>query len=168
MQNKLNALNGTIKQNGVVAIEFALVMTFILVPLLLGTVEFGRLFYQYNSLAKSVRDSAKYISTHVYSTDTTYSPNYTTYVGEAKCLAVYASGCNNDKKLIYLPPLVPVVPNLTTANIIIEPPVTVSGVKVITVMVSNYKPSLITNFLSTLGFVDFKFNNISVSMRQQE
>ncbi len=159
MKNKYNACKGIAKHNGVVAIEFALVMTFILVPLFLGTVEFGHLLYEYNSLAKSVRDSAKYISTQVYSTDTSQSPNYTTYVGQAKCLAMHGNIDCTGKTL---------VSNLTTDNIIIDPPQTILGVKVITVMVRNYKPSLITNFLSTVGFVDFKFNNISVSMRQQE
>lgn len=53
----LNKLKKSRKYKGAIAIEFALVMTFILVPLFLGTFEFGRLIYQYNSLAKSVRDS---------------------------------------------------------------------------------------------------------------
>lgn len=155
----LNKLKKSRKYKGAIAIEFALVMTFILVPLFLGTVEFGRLIYQYNSLAKSVRDSAKYISTQVYSSDLK-SDYQLTYVPQAKCIAVYANiECTGNE----------VAPKLTTKdNIFIDPPLTVSGVKVITVMVSNYKPSLITNFLSSLGFVNFKFNNISVSMRQQE
>ena len=137
------------KNNGAVAIEFALVMTFILVPLFLGTVELGRLLYQYNALAKSVRDSTKYLST-VAST----VPNYANYVIEAKCLAVHGNiGCNGS----------PVASELETGDITIDPPQTISGIKVITVSVVGYEADLITTF-----FDAFDFNNISVSMRQQE
>ena len=141
--NKLN------KYNGSVAIELALVMTFVLVPLLLGTVELGRLIYQYNSLAKSVRDSAKYLSTVANTV-----PNYnTTYKIEAECLAVYGNiGCNGN----------PLVSGLTKSNISINAPIN-PGIKVVTVSVINYKATLITSL-----FKPFNFNNISVSMRQQE
>ena len=137
------------KHKGAVAIEFALIMTFILVPLLLGTVELGRLIYQYNSLAKSVRDSAKYLSTVANTV-----PNYnTTYKMEAECLAVYGNiGCIGN----------PLVSGLTKSNISINAPI-IPGIKVVTVSVINYKATLITNF-----FKPFNFNNISVSMRQQE
>ena len=147
----VNVINYKSSNNhkGVVAIEFALVMTFILVPLFLGTVEVGRLLYQYNSLAKSVRDSTKYLST-VAST----VPNYANYVTEAKCLAVYGNiGCNGS----------PIATDLTTADIKIDPPQTVSGIKVIKVSVSGYDAKLITTFFQSINF-----NNISVSMRQQE
>lgn len=147
--NKLN-------DKGSVAIELALVMTFILVPLLMGTVELGRLIYQYNNLAKSVRDSAKYLST-VAATD----PNYVTYENEAKCLAVYGNiDCKGDI----------LVSGLTTKNISFDPPIdylgipiTVPGIKIVTVSVIDYQANLITSI-----FEPFNFNNISVSMRQQE
>lgn len=137
------------KHKGAVAIEFALVITFILVPLFLGTVEFGRLLYQYNTLAKSVRDSAKYLSTV---SDTV--SNYSTYKIEAECLAVYGNiGCNGS----------PLATGLKKANIIISSPTSVPGIKVVMVSVTGYEASFITNF-----FVAINFNNISVSMRQQE
>ena len=136
------------KYNGSVAIELALVMTFILVPLLLGTVELGRLIYQYNNLAKSVRDSAKYLSS-VAVTD----PNYGTYENDAKCLAVYGNiGCNGS----------PLVSGLTKSNISFNSPI-IPGLKVVTVSVIDYQANLITSI-----FEPFNFNNISVSMRQQE
>lgn len=145
----LNKFNNSKKIKGAVAIEFALVMTFILVPLFLGSVELGRLIYQYNALTKSVRDSTKYLST-VAST----VPNYAKFVSDAKCLAIYANiGCNGS----------PVVINLADKHIIIDPPQSISGVKVITVSVRGYEVDLITTF-----FDAFNFNNISVSMRQQE
>ena len=146
----LNKLKKPRKHKGAVAIEFALVMTFILVPLFLGTVELGRLLYQYNALAKSVRDSTKYLST-VAST----VPNYADYVSEAKCLAAHGNiGCTGS----------PIVSKLDDEkHIKIPPPQTVSGIKVITVSVEGYEPDFITTF-----FDAFNFNNISVSMRQQD
>jgi PAB1-binding protein PBP1 len=48
-------------QRGVAAIEAA----FLLIPLiilLLGIAELGRVFYQYNTIAKGTRDSARYLS----------------------------------------------------------------------------------------------------------
>ena len=48
-------------QSGVAVIEFALVLP-ILVVLLLATAEFGRAFYQYNTLTKAIRDGARYLS----------------------------------------------------------------------------------------------------------
>ena len=149
MLNSLNKHNKLRKHKGTIAIEFALIMTFILVPLFLGTVELGRLLYQYNALAKSVRDSTKYLSTVAATV-----PNYANFVTEAKCLAVYGNiGCNGD----------PVASGLTTSDITINPPQTISGIKVIMVSVDGYEASLITTF-----FDAFNFNNISVSMRQQE
>ncbi len=48
-------------RRGAVVIEFALV-TLILIPLLVGLVDFGRAFYAYNVLAKSVRSASRYLS----------------------------------------------------------------------------------------------------------
>lgn len=48
-------------QRGVAAVEAA----FLLIPLvilLLGIAELGRVFYQYNSIAKATRDGARYLS----------------------------------------------------------------------------------------------------------
>lgn len=138
------------KTEGAVAIEFALVMTFILVPLFLGTVELGRLLYQYNALAKSVRDSTKFLSTV---SDTV--SNYSTFKLEAECLAVYGNvGCSGS----------PLATGLKKDNIdIISSTTTVPGIKVVTVSIARYKASLITNFFSAINF-----NSISVTMRQQE
>ena len=48
-------------QRGIAVIEFALVLP-VLMLLLLATAEFGRAFYQYNTLTKSIRDGARYLS----------------------------------------------------------------------------------------------------------
>lgn len=49
------------RQSGTAAIEMALLLP-LLVLLLFGVTEFGRAIYQYNALAKAVRDSARYLS----------------------------------------------------------------------------------------------------------
>lgn len=49
------------RQRGVAAVEFAI----LLLPMLLiafGIVEFGRAFYQYNTLVKATRNAARYLS----------------------------------------------------------------------------------------------------------
>lgn len=145
----LNTYKKSRKYKGAIAIEFALVMTFILVPLLLGTIELGRLIYQYNNLAKSVRDGTKYLSTVATSV-----PNYATYIEEAKCLAVFGNvGCNGKS----------LASGLTKSNIVVSSPTTIPGIKVVMVSVNGYKADLITTI-----FKPFNFNNISVTMRQQE
>lgn len=49
------------RESGTAAIEMALLLP-LLVLLLFGVTEFGRAVYQYNALAKAVRDSARYLS----------------------------------------------------------------------------------------------------------
>ena len=51
----------TKSQRGIAVIEFALILP-VLMVLLLATAEFGRAFYQYNTLTKAIRDGARYLS----------------------------------------------------------------------------------------------------------
>ncbi len=64
--NKMNAYGERSfpvrQQRGVAAVEFAIVLP-ILLLLLLGTAELGRAFYQYDTLVKSIRGAARYLST---------------------------------------------------------------------------------------------------------
>lgn len=69
-------------QSGAVVVELALFLMPLLV-LAFGITEFGRAMYQYNAIAKGVRDSARHLSQ--------YAPGDTTRIGEAKCLAVYGN-----------------------------------------------------------------------------
>ena len=70
------------KQNGVAIVEFALILPFLLI-LSMITTEFGRALYQYNTLTKSVRDAARYLSVQ--------TPGDTTKYATAKNLAVYGN-----------------------------------------------------------------------------
>lgn len=67
-------------QRGVALVEFALILPLLLLLALLAT-EFGRALYQYNTLAKSVRDAARYLSVQ--------APG--TRIAEARNLVVYGS-----------------------------------------------------------------------------
>lgn len=49
------------KQQGVAAVEFAIVIP-LLAMLMLGTVELGRMLYQYNAIVKTTRDGARFAS----------------------------------------------------------------------------------------------------------
>ena len=49
------------RQKGVAALELAIAVP-VLLLLLLASAELGRAFYQYNTLTKSVRDGARYLS----------------------------------------------------------------------------------------------------------
>lgn len=94
---------------GAVAVEFAL----LLIPLLtlaFGVTEFGRALFQYNILAKTVRDSARFLSVE--------NPSDASYpLAEAKCLTVYGNtGCTG----------APLVSGLTTAMVKVCNPVNAS------------------------------------------
>ena len=49
------------KQKGVALVEFALIVP-LLVILIFLTTEFGRAYYQYNTITKGVREAARYLS----------------------------------------------------------------------------------------------------------
>jgi hypothetical protein len=58
-------LNGIRRQHGIAVIELAIVAPIMLL-ILLGVAEMGRALFQYNTLSKAVRDSARYYSTEVF------------------------------------------------------------------------------------------------------
>lgn len=90
------------QQRGVAAVEFALV----LVPLLIiafGAVEYGRAIYHYNTLVKSTRSAVRWASLAPAT-----SSGYSTFVSQAKCLAVYGNtSCGGN----------PLAPSLSLSNV---------------------------------------------------
>jgi hypothetical protein len=66
------------KQQGVALVEFALVLPLLLV-LSIITFEFGRAVWQYNTLTKSVRDAARYLSLQTPGTKITQARNLMVY-----------------------------------------------------------------------------------------
>lgn len=85
---------------GVAAVEFALVLIPLLV-LLMGVTEYGRALFHYNTLAKAVRDSARFL--------TSQNPADASYaLAEARCLTVFGNtGCTGQ----------PLAPGLTVAMV---------------------------------------------------
>lgn len=68
----------TKKQKGVALVEFALILPFLLV-LSIITFEFGRAIWQYNTLTKSVRDAARYLSLQTPGTKIAQARNLMVY-----------------------------------------------------------------------------------------
>ena len=111
-------------ERGTQMIEFALVFP-VLVLLFGGTIELGRLFYQYTTLAKGTRAAARYLSTQ---------PNVTTSTTAAKNIVLCgnAAGCGGTGQ-----PAVS-LPNMDANKIVVTPPTTGVGVHYVTVEITNY------------------------------
>ena len=86
-------------ERGQELVELALVLP-LLVVLLAGTVEFGRAFYTYNILTKSVRNAARYLSASQVFSNGGVGEIPSTYSDRAKNLAVYGNVEGNLPKVI--------------------------------------------------------------------
>lgn len=143
------------KQRGVASVELGI----LLVPLVLltfGTSEYGRAIYQYNTLAKSSRDAARFLSGQ--------GPGDAADLDMAKCLAVYGNTDCSGSTLL---------PGLTTDMVSVcdssycpsthQNQATGSGViNLVTVTISGYQFSSLVPFVAP----SVTFNNISTTMRQ--
>jgi Flp pilus assembly protein TadG len=83
-------------------LEFAVVLPLLLL-LMAGLIEFGRAFYQYNTLAKAVRQAARYMSERPYNA---------TEIQNAQNMAVYGNTQGTGT---------PILPGLGAANITVTP-----------------------------------------------
>jgi len=84
-------------QGGAAIVEFALILPFLILMSFITT-EFGRAMWQYNTLAKSVRDTARYLSLK--------TPG--THITEAQNLLVYGNVAGTGA---------PLVPGLSISNV---------------------------------------------------
>jgi Flp pilus assembly protein TadG len=149
------------RARGVAAVEFAL----LLLPMLImcfGVVEYGRTVYQYNSLAKAVRDSVRLLAQA--------SPDDANYpVTAARCLAVHGNvGCTGPA----------LVPGLATSHVVIcdranacaggtytDVPTAVGAINLVEVRVSGFAlPFIGLPFLGNGESITF--NDIRATMRQ--
>jgi Flp pilus assembly protein TadG len=89
-------------QMGQSLLEFAVVLPLLLL-IAFGITEFGRAYYQYNTLTKSIRNGARFVSSHTYS-----STNLT----NTQNLVVYGQTSGGST---------PALPGLTTGMIAITP-----------------------------------------------
>jgi hypothetical protein len=81
--------------------EFALVLPLVLL-VAFGITEFGRAYYQYNTLSKAIRDGARYMSSHTYNS---------TNITNAQNLVVYGQTTGGSTPV--LPGLTPTMINVT-------------------------------------------------------
>jgi Flp pilus assembly protein TadG len=146
-------------QRGVAAVEAALLMVPLMI-LLYGIAEGGFLVFQYNTITKSTRDAARYLST------VPAGAGHAT----ATCLAVYGNtGCSGD----------PLVPGLAAGNVQIcdasncpgthrNVPATGNGgaatgvMNLVTVTIDDYHPDNLVNAL--MSWVEL--GPVSTTMRQ--
>lgn len=136
------------RQRGVAIVEFALVLPMLLL-LSAITTEFGRAMYQYNTLTKTVRDGARYLSMR--------APN--TSITETRNLIVYGNTAGTGT---------PLAPGLTTANV--PTPVWQSTganpvINTVTVQINGYTFQSMFATVFGLPFGSITYANITATMR---
>jgi hypothetical protein len=92
------------RQRGTAAVEFMIAVPLLLM-LLIGVSEFGRLLFQYNTLTKSTRDAARYLSANARVGSTSVVVLDGTDISETQNLVVYGNTAGTGQEL--LPNLVP-------------------------------------------------------------
>jgi Flp pilus assembly protein TadG len=138
------------RQSGVALIELALLIPLLLVMTFVVT-EFGRAIYQYNTITKSVRDAARYL--------TTQTPG--THVTEAQNLVVYGTTTAGSN---------PLALGLTTAMVSAAWPAptgTNPPISTVTVTVSGYSFNSVILSAFGLPFGNVPYANITATMRSQ-
>jgi Flp pilus assembly protein TadG len=135
-------------QQGVALVEFAFVLPLLLVLSLLGA-ELGRAVYRYNSIAKVVRDAARYLSVQ--------TPG--THVAEARNLILYGNVAGTG----------PLLDSALTATNVPAPTWQTAGsnplINTVTIRVSGYqfRPMITNMFGARLATITF--NDIRATMR---
>lgn len=144
---------------GVAAVEFALLLGPMLL-LVFGITEYGRALFQYNTLAKAARDSARLLSQH--------SPSDVGYpAAEARCLAVFGNSTCTAPAL---------VPGLTTSMVQIcdreacpgpgyaNVPTSSGTINLVEVRISGFVFNSLVPFVTNGNTLNF--GDIRVTMRQ--
>ena len=112
-------------------VEFAFAFA-VLFPLFTGTFEFGYGFFVYNQMKNAVREGARYASLRTYNApDSAYTEAYGTAV---KNIVVYGNPAGGPK---------PLVPGLTTANVLLTVTFVDRVPAQVTVKIQNYQLSTI-------------------------
>lgn len=150
-------------QRGVAAVEFAI----LIIPMLLivfGITEFGRAMYQYNTLVKTTRDAARYLSTQEAGNG----------IGVAKCLAVYGQKICGGSKIInnLSESMVYVCDSVNSTSCSAPHAVVQTGsgvVNLVTVGIRGYQFESVVSFNIaglSIGLPNLTFGDISTTMRQ--
>jgi Flp pilus assembly protein TadG len=147
------------KQKGVALVEFALILPFLLL-LSITAAELGRAIWEYNTLTKSVRDAARYLSIQTPGTKVT----------EARNLMVYGTPSFTGSP----PP--PLAIGLSLANVPVPSP-GVTGccswqtagsapvINTVTVRITGYQFRPIFASVFGVGFPTVTYSPISATMR---
>jgi hypothetical protein len=121
-----------------------------------GTVEIGRLFYTYTTLAKATKVGARYLSTVQADANGNFSAGDIT-AAKNLVLCGNAGGCGGGSNPA------PVVSGLATSNITITSPGSALGTRYVTISISsfNYQPAVFN--LGALSANRVSLNNIGLS-----
>jgi len=136
------------RQEGVAIVEFALILPFLLL-LSIATAEYGRAIWQYNTLTKSVRDAARYLSIQ--------TPG--THIAQARNLVVYGNLAGTGT---------PLAIGLSTSNVPDPTWQTAGSVPVIntvTVKITGYRFTSMFTSVFGIPFGTVTYSNISATMR---
>ena len=146
------------KQKGAALVEFALILP-LLLALTFITTEYARAIFQYNSLTKSVRNAARYLSTQ----GSTFN---STTADIAKNIAVYGRPAASGTPLA---PGLDKATHIPDSNIIYNNAGAAPTVRIVTVRISGYRFRSMfgggfgLTFSLPLG--DINFENIQATMR---
>lgn len=136
------------RQRGTALVEFALALPLILMMTCLAT-EFGRAYYQYNTITKSVREAVRYLSVRAPNVD----------IDKAKNIVVYGNPAGTGT---------PLAPGLSITNVSIPDRGTAGSYptfSTVSVMVTGYTfVPMVTNTFG-LTFSNITFGPISATMR---
>lgn len=148
------------KQQGVALIELAIIIT-VLITITFGITEFGRAIYQYNTLAKAVRDGARFLAVR--------DPAAPASISGVQCMVVHGNpGCTGPA----------LVPGLTSSMVSVchamDPACAATHqsqgaspvINLVTVTIGGANAPF--TFQSLVSFVvpDIPFGAISATMRQ--
>lgn len=100
-------------QRGVAMVEFAIALPLLLL-LLLAIGEFGRMLYHYNSLLQASRDAGRYVAGQAWNATLGQIDLNGDLQSKTRSVAVYGVPANPGG-------YAPVVPQLTTADVTVEP-----------------------------------------------
>jgi hypothetical protein len=136
------------RQQGTALVEFALILPLLLI-LTMTVTELGRAYYQYNVLAKSVREAARYLSVRTAGVD----------VAKAKNIIVYGNPGGSST---------PIVPGLALSNV--PDPVwsssgTFPAISTVTVSVTGYRFRPLAASVFGIAFNNIVFSPIRATMR---
>ena len=136
------------KQRGVALVEFALVSPLLLIMTFIVT-EYSRALYQYNTLTKSVRDAARYLSIQSPGSGITQSKNLIVYGNPAGTGSPLAIGLSISK--------------------VADPIWAVSGtspvINTVTVRITGYTFTPLFGSAFGLNFGNITYADISATMR---